>query len=113
MTGIFRKWWLWGLAVLLIAAAGVTYWLWPRTYTLTVSRETTVLLGPLNPDGTVNYVAALNQMYGEGVTPENNAAVLLIQAGGPDQTYPRAYTRRFFNRLDMERLPVKAAYLIS
>ena len=110
MTGIFRKWWLWGLAVLLVAAAGVTYYLWPTKYKLTVSRETTVLLGPLNPDGTVNYVAALNQMYGEGVTPENNAAVLLIRAAGPVVMFPRAHTRRFFKRLDMEPLPTKGNY---
>ncbi|GAH41095.1 unnamed protein product, partial [marine sediment metagenome] len=38
MTGIFRKWWLWGLVVVLIAAAGIAYWLWPRPYKLTVSR---------------------------------------------------------------------------
>ena len=103
MMGMFRKWWFWALAVLLIAAAGITYWVWPRRYKLTVSRETTVLLGPLNPDGTVNYVAAMNQMYGEGVTPENNAAVLLIQAAGPDCLRP-ATRQRILEELGIESL---------
>ena len=111
MTGILRKWWFWGLVGLLIAAAGITYWLWPRTYELTVSRETTVVLGPLNPDGTVNYVAALNQMYGEGVTPENNAAVLLLRAAGP-KLFGRGRPRRVLKELGIEALPKSGNYFV-
>jgi len=48
-----------------------------------ISRDTTYFLGPLRPDGMVDYVAALNQRYGKGVTKKNNAAVLLIEAVGP------------------------------
>lgn len=47
-----------------------------------VSRETTYLTGPLNADGTVNYVAAINEMASKGVTPEDNAAIPLIQSKG-------------------------------
>ena len=50
----------------------------PRKVNITVGRETTYLTGPLNPDGTVNYLAALNAIYGKGVTPANNAVVPLI-----------------------------------
>ena len=50
---------------------------------VTVSKETTYFVEPLNADGTVNYVAALNARYGEGVTPANNAAVVLLAAIGP------------------------------
>jgi hypothetical protein len=51
---------------------------------LVVSPETTYVTGPLRPDGTVDYVAYLNAQQAEGVTPENNAAVLLVDALGPD-----------------------------
>ena len=50
---------------------------------ITVSKETTWITEPLNADGTPNYVAAVNSLYGQGVTPENNAAVVLLQALGP------------------------------
>lgn len=49
-----------------------------------VSPETTYATGPLRPDGTVDYLAYLNAQQAEGVTPENNAAVLLVDALGPD-----------------------------
>jgi hypothetical protein len=49
---------------------------------ITVSKETTYFLGPLKPDGTVDYAAALNHLSAEGVSPANNAAVLLLPAFG-------------------------------
>ena len=55
-----------------------------RKVDITVSRETTYITGPLNADGTVNYVAYLNAKYGKGVTKDNNAFVLLAQALGPE-----------------------------
>jgi hypothetical protein len=50
---------------------------------ITISKETTYFLGPLKADGTVDHPAALNSVYSEGVTAENNAAVPLLQAFGP------------------------------
>src|SRR5215467_16284740 len=50
---------------------------------ITISKETTYLTEPLRPDGYPDYVAALNQRMSEGVTPDNNAAVLLMKAFGP------------------------------
>ena len=101
MTGIFRKWWLWGLAVVLIAAAAYAPLAAapqaqpatrpasrPEKVKITISRETTYLLGPLDPDGTVNYLAAVNARLSKGVTRENNAAVLLIQVAGPRHLSP-------------------------
>jgi len=49
---------------------------------LEVSPETTFVTGPLNPDGTVDYVAAFNAHCAKDVTPENNAAPLLLRALG-------------------------------
>ncbi|MHC4402119.1 MAG: hypothetical protein ACYTG0_20805 [Planctomycetota bacterium] len=78
----------WGvaLATLVMLAIFLVVWIFypAGSRTITVSKETTYLLGPLNADGTVDYVAALNERFGRGVTPENNAAVPLIRAIGPD-----------------------------
>jgi len=40
----------------------------------TISRETTYFTGPLKADGTIDFVAAVNEHFSKGVTPENNAA---------------------------------------
>jgi hypothetical protein len=49
----------------------------------TISKETTVVTGPVDEDGYIDYAAALNQMRGKGVTAATNANVLLWQAFGP------------------------------
>jgi hypothetical protein len=47
------------------------------------TRDTTAGL-PLAPDGSVDYLAAYNAEFGEGATPENNAAVLVLKAFGAE-----------------------------
>jgi hypothetical protein len=49
----------------------------------TISKETTYVTGPLDKDGYIDYETALNERLREGVTPENNANVLLWKAFGP------------------------------
>ena len=51
---------------------------------ITISKETTYITEPLRPDGYPDYLAALNRLGSEGVTPENNAVVPLVQAFGPE-----------------------------
>ncbi|HDZ44006.1 MAG TPA: hypothetical protein ENH80_08710, partial [Phycisphaerae bacterium] len=75
-----RRHWLWVVAALLVF---LVWNYWPVASTITISPETTYITGPLNPDGTVNYFQAIVDRYSEGVTPENNAAVLLVRALGP------------------------------
>ena len=41
------------------------------------------MTGPLREGGYIDYVAALNERMKQGVTPENNAMVLLVRALGP------------------------------
>jgi hypothetical protein len=77
---------------------------------VTVSKETTFLAEPLREDGTVDYVAALNRRLSQGVTPENNAAVLVLQAAGPAEIDVKL-RRRFFERLGIASLPEKGSYL--
>src|SRR4051794_11712658 len=49
----------------------------------TVGKDTTYATGPLDKDGFVDYVSALNERLGKGATPANNAVVALCQAFGP------------------------------
>ena len=49
---------------------------------VTISKQTTYVTAAFR-DGYVNYVAALNQRFRSGVTPENNATVLFLKAMGP------------------------------
>jgi membrane protease YdiL (CAAX protease family) len=77
----------------------------------TVSRETTYITGPLRKDGSVDYVAALNQRTSQGVTPENNAAVLFWQAVGPEEMIP-AYRDRYFQMLGIPPLVEKGDYFV-
>ncbi|MHC4984226.1 MAG: hypothetical protein ACYTF6_13800, partial [Planctomycetota bacterium] len=78
---------------------------------ITISKETTYLLGPLNADGTVNYVAAINEIYSKGVTSENNAAILLIKALGPEFLDP-SVRGKVLERLGVA-LPAGGEYLMS
>lgn len=79
---------------------------------ITISKETTYITEPLRPDGYPDYVAALNQRMSEGVTPENNAAVLLQRAFGPGQI-PENLRRGYFKQLGIEPLPETGDYLVS
>jgi hypothetical protein len=69
--------------------------------TITVSKRTTYILEPRDAEGFVDYLAALNQMSSRGVTPANNAGVLLVRAfGGPD--LGPADRARFFRLLGVQ-----------
>ena len=78
----------------------------------TVSRETTYLTRPLRKDGSVDYVAALDQQFRQGLTPENNAAVLFWKAVGPGDIRP-ADRDQYFQMLGIEALPEKGDYFVD
>src|ERR1700689_1687238 len=65
--------------ILAIAAVGATS---EPSALFTISPETTAILGPVRPDGTVDYVAALNDRFSQGVTPDNNGFVLWLRVMG-------------------------------
>ena len=73
------------------------------------SYETTRILSPLDADGNVDYVAALREHCKKGVTPENNAVVLLWQAWGyaGDISNEFDYEKRYFQELGMPVPPQK------
>ena len=78
----------------------------------TIGRETTYITGPLDKDGYVDYVTALNERLREGVTPQNNANVLLWKAFGPHPdrvTMPPGY----FKWLQIPSPPEKGDYFVD
>ena len=100
------------LVIGLVFAAAVVCNYWPVHSKITISRETTYVLGPVNPDGTVNYVAALDERLSEGVTPENNAAPLLIRALGPDFLADSVRDKQL-ELLGIDPLPEEGDYFVS
>ena len=58
------------------------------TVAITISKATTSITEPLRKNGYVDYLRALNQRFGQRVTPENNASVLLWKAVGPEEIRP-------------------------
>jgi len=79
-----RRLWPWLIVLAVLIGLGVCNY-WPAGPTKIIpSRETTYITGPLNPDGTPNYVKYLDDKYSADITPENNAAPLLLRALGPE-----------------------------
>jgi hypothetical protein len=60
---------------------------WPEPK-IKVSREMTYITEPLDEFGMPDYVRYVNEMESEGVTPENNAAVLIWEAMWPGKLKP-------------------------
>lgn len=103
------------LALLCVAALLVAYFRYfyrvkPGTYT--ISKETTYVLGPLFPDGGVNYIEALDARCREGVTPENNAHALITQALGPALSGPIRLPDGIYLRQGIKRPPSGAPALV-
>lgn len=79
---------------------------------VTISEKTTRITEPLRKDGFPDYVAALNDICAEGVTADNNAAVLFMQAFGPTPIH-EPMRPRFFRMLGIEEPPGEGAYLVD
>jgi len=48
-----------------------------------LGKDTTVITGPIDKDGYLDYGTALNERLGKGIGPQDNANVLIWQALGP------------------------------
>ena len=66
----------------------------------------------MREDGYVNYVAALNERFRAGVTPENNVAVPFLKAMGPGEIDAK-YRDEYFRLLGIPPLPEKGDYFIE
>lgn len=79
-----RRVWRWLLAGVLLFLAWFCWQLFGPNPPIIVSRETTYITEPLGPDGLPDYEKYMLEKLRDGVTPENNAAVLLWQALATD-----------------------------
>lgn len=77
-----------------------------------VSPETTAITEPLDENCDPDYVEFLNRRQSAGVTPENNAAVLILQAIGPTiKDHP--IDDEYYQRLGIEPLPPDGDYFVD
>lgn len=76
---------------------------------ITIGKETTWATEPLGPAGFVDYLAVINRQCSQGVTPANNAAVMLYQATGPKPD-GRQQPPEFFRLLGVEPPPAEGNY---
>ncbi len=108
-----RKWW-WFLAAVLLLPAGLCIvsnvsWFSPE---VVVSPETTYVTEPLAEDGLPDLVAAFNRRFGQGVTPENNAAAVLLPLLRPENAEQDAFWRELLSRLGVFPPPENMSRLI-
>jgi len=100
------------LLLLIALIVYLLYAYWADEYGITVSPETTYLTGPLRPDGTVDYFRALQERLSEGITPENNAAPLLLRAFGP-RGVPEDARDDILAQLGLPSLPEDGRYFTN
>ena len=74
-----------------------------------IGKETTYIEGPLTKDGYIDYVSHLNSVLSKGVTPENNAAVLLLKAS-PGEINNEKFLKRYCKALGIKPLSLKGDY---
>ncbi|TWT39250.1 hypothetical protein [Blastopirellula retiformator] len=79
-----------------------------------IGKETTHIEGPLDADGNVDYLKAMNARLKEGVEPENNAVIELWLAAGPDYwAAENIGTRDFFGEIGLRRFPSYDPFLVD
>ena len=104
---------LWILAAfVLLFGVWFCYQLFGPNPAIVVSKETTFITEPLGEDGLPNYEAYLLQQGSEGVTPENNAAVLIWQAMWPGELEQQHWLL-ICNALGMEKVPSTKEALVA
>ena len=99
-----------GAILLVLLVAGVILH-WPSRVKIEISPETTYVTGPVMPDGTINYVAALDAMVSEGVTRDNNAAIPLVRALGPG-IFSASIRPEVLRRLGLANLQDQGEYYV-
>src|SRR5262245_29540858 len=81
---------------------------------LPLGKDTTVVDGPLDKDGSVDYEAALNDRLGKGITPDTNACAGLWPAIGPrPDGGTRGTPAEYFKRLGIAEPPAEGTYFVD
>lgn len=79
---------------------------------LPLGRDTSYVTGPLDEQGYIDYEAALNGLLSRGVTPEENANVLLVEAFGPAPEGGRGFPPAYFRWLGCDPPPKGGGYFV-
>lgn len=79
---------------------------------VTIGKDTTFVTGPLREDGTVDFLAAINEHASQGVTPENNGAIPFWQIVGPGKI-EQPMREAYFQKLGIETPPQQGEYYIG
>lgn len=77
---------------------------------ITISKETTWATEPVGASGFINYLTVINRRTSVGITPENNAAVMLYRATGPAPENVQRQPDRFFQLMGIDPLPDQGPY---
>lgn len=75
--------------------------------------DTTRIVAPRLDDGSIDDLLAIDEHFGRGVTPENNAAVLVIQALGRQALSKNQPTDGITDRLGMPHVPEKGDSFVT
>jgi hypothetical protein len=78
-----------------------------------IGKDTTYITEPFDHEGFLDYQAALNDRLGKGVTPENNANVLIWKAIGPTPEGGNGMPAEYFKRLGIDEPPRDGDYLLG
>jgi hypothetical protein len=76
---------------------------------LPLGKDTTVVDGPLDKDGYVDYAAVFQERFGKGVTPDNNIVAGLYAAVGPREI-TEEFADVYFPKLGIKPLPKKGDF---
>jgi type II secretory pathway pseudopilin PulG len=102
-------WWLGGLFLVLLFL--FIFQLFGPNPRIIVSPQTTYITKPLGPDGLPDYEQYVLDLHRDGVTPENNAGVLLLRALWPGELDPSQYAA-VVTELGMEQMPSRDEALV-
>ena len=75
--------------------------------------DTTRIVSPTTPDGSIDYLMAVENYFARGVTPQNNAAIPILQALGPAALPKNQPRDGITDRLGMAHLPDTGDYYIT
>ena len=104
------RWIILGLVLLLVGL--FIFQLFGPNRRIIVSKETTFITEPLGEDGLPDYTAYIVKQSSEGVTPENNAAVLTWQALWPGEL-KREHWQLMADALGLQEIPSEQDSLVS
>lgn len=104
------RWLIYWFSLSLVLTAVDMLWAHIRRH-ITPGYDTTRLISPVLPDGRIDYWKISDDERGAAVTPQNNAAVLLLQAFGRG-ALPPTEIDGITDKLGMPRLAERGEYLI-